>query len=137
MVRVSDLSDHLSLGQVARVSCPLSLGLWGARVGEHHKSLSVRSCELTFGAAQAEGGHREGVASCLREGCPGLGTFPPLIARPSGRRPGTAAGFRSVRGVRLWGPATNPTARALVSWRCPLWGRQEGIWGGGGHLVPL
>ena len=29
-------------------------------------------------------------------------------------------------GVRGWGPVTNPTARALASWLCALWGLHEG-----------
>ena len=33
-------------------------------------------------------------------------------------------------GVRAWGHVTNPTARALSSWRCALWGRHEGARGG-------
>ena len=33
-------------------------------------------------------------------------------------------------GVRAWGPVTNPTARALSSWLCALWGRHEGARGG-------
>ena len=33
-------------------------------------------------------------------------------------------------GVRVWGPVNNPTARALSSWLCALWGRHEGAWGG-------
>ena len=37
-------------------------------------------------------------------------------------------------GVRAWGPVTNPTARALASWLCALWGRQEGA--RGGRLLP-
>ena len=36
--------------------------------------------------------------------------------------------------MRAWGPVTNPTARALASWLCALWGRQEGT--RGGCLVP-
>ena len=38
-------------------------------------------------------------------------------------------------GVRAWGPVTNPTAGALSSWLCALWGRQEGALGGG-RLLP-
>ena len=38
-------------------------------------------------------------------------------------------------GVRAWGPVTNPTARALSSWLCALWGRHEGA-RGGGRLLP-
>ena len=36
--------------------------------------------------------------------------------------------------MRAWGPVTNPTARALGSWLCALWGRHEGAWGG--RLMP-
>ena len=32
--------------------------------------------------------------------------------------------------VRAWEPVTNPTARALASWLCALWGRHEGARGG-------
>ena len=32
-------------------------------------------------------------------------------------------------GVRAWGTVTDPTARALASWFCALWGRQEGARG--------
>ena len=34
----------------------------------------------------------------------------------------------------MWGPVTNPTARALASWLCALWGRLEGAWGGASCL---
>ena len=33
-------------------------------------------------------------------------------------------------GVPAWGPVTKPTARALASWLCALWGRHEGALGG-------
>ena len=36
--------------------------------------------------------------------------------------------------VVAWGPFTNPTARALASWLCALWGRHEGA--PGGRLLP-
>ena len=32
--------------------------------------------------------------------------------------------------MRAWGPVTNPTARALASWLCALWGRHNGARGG-------
>ena len=38
-------------------------------------------------------------------------------------------------GVRAWKPVTNPTARALSSWLCALWGRHKGA-RGGGRLLP-
>ena len=56
----------------------------------------------------------------------------PLV--PSGVRPGPTTHWLWVRGVRAWEPVTNPTARALASWLCALWGRHEGAWGG--HLLP-
>ena len=37
-------------------------------------------------------------------------------------------------GVQAWGPVTNPTAHALASWLCALWGRHEGA--RGGRLLP-
>ena len=37
-------------------------------------------------------------------------------------------------GVGAWGPVTNPTARALASWLCALWGRHEGARGGASCL---
>ena len=33
-------------------------------------------------------------------------------------------------GVQAWGPVTSPTARALASWLCALWGWHEGAKGG-------
>ena len=36
--------------------------------------------------------------------------------------------------VQAWGPVTNPTARALASWLCALWGRHDGA--RGGRLLP-
>ena len=38
-------------------------------------------------------------------------------------------------GMRAWGPVTNPTARALSSWLCALWGRHEGARGGGASCL--
>ena len=48
----------------------------------------------------------------------------------SGVRPGPTTHWLWVRGMRAWGPVTNPTARALASWLCALWGRHEGARGG-------
>ena len=56
---------------------------------------------------------------------------PPLLW---GLRPGPTTHWLWVRGVRAWGPVTNPTARALASWLCALWGRHAGV--RGGRLLP-
>ena len=58
---------------------------------------------------------------------------PRPLVRP-GVRPGCTTHCLWVRGVRAWGPVTNLTARALASWLCALWGRQEGA--RGGRLLP-
>ena len=50
-----------------------------------------------------------------------------------GMRPGPTTHWLWLRGVRVWGPVTNPTARPLASWLCALWGRHEGV--RGGHLL--
>ena len=56
--------------------------------------------------------------------------LPALWAGCRGRLP-TGCGCG---GVRVWGPVTNPTARALASWLCALWGRHEGARGGASCL---
>ena len=56
----------------------------------------------------------------------------PLVL--SGVRPGHTTHWMWVRGVRAWGPVTNPAARAPASWYCALWGQQEAAWGG--RLLP-
>ena len=63
-------------------------------------------------------------------GRPGLGTLPCPTARRWGVRSGPAIHWLWVRGVWAWGPVTNPTALALASWLCALWGRHEGPRGG-------
>ena len=52
----------------------------------------------------------------------------------SGVRQGDTTHWLWVRGLRAWGLVTHPTARALASWLCALWGRHEGAQGG--RLLP-
>ena len=56
---------------------------------------------------------------------PALCMFCCGVSLPTGRGCGA---------LRAWGPVTNPTARALPSWLCALWGRHEGA--RGGALLP-
>ena len=56
----------------------------------------------------------------------------PLVL--SGVRPGPTTHWLWVWGLRACGPVTSPTARALASWLCALWGRHEGA--RGGRLLP-
>ena len=39
-----------------------------------------------------------------------------------------------MRSMRVWGPSTGPTARALAGRRCALWGWRKGVPGGGGGV---
>ena len=57
------------------------------------------------------------------------GSFPRSPV-PAVGQPGTVVRISRARVVWLWGPATGPTASALASWRCALWGWWEGIPGG-------
>ena len=75
-----------------------------------------------------------GGASCLGMGRPGLDALPPPTARPLGGCRGPLPTGCGCGGLRAWGPITNPTARALASWLCALWGRHEGA--RGGRLLP-
>ena len=112
---------------------PTTHWLWvqgGTGVGTRHQPHSARSFEL---ALRAMGAAR---------GCPG-GAPPAWVwgvrcrALSHPRLPALWAGCRGplptgcgCGGVRAWGPVTNPTARALASWLCALWGRHEGARGG-------
>ena len=75
-------------------------------------------------------GARGGGASRLGVGRPGSGAVPRPTARPWGVRPGPAMHWLRGRGMWAMGPVTKPTARALVSWLCALWGRHKGALGG-------
>ena len=54
---------------------------------------------------------------------------PPPLVLP-GVRPGPTTHWLWVREMQARGPITNPTARALASCLCALWGRHEGALGG-------
>ena len=99
----------------------------GAGVGTRHQPHSARSCEPAFCAVGAARGRPGGALPAWVWGVPGGRS-------PGPRLPALWVGCRGplptgcgCRGVRAWGPVTNPTARALASWllRC-----------GGGTRVP-
>ena len=52
----------------------------------------------------------------------------------SGVRTGLTTHWLWARGVRVWGPVINPTARTLACWLCALWARHDGA--RGGRLLP-
>ena len=116
---------------------PSTHWLWvrgGAGVGTRHQCHSARSCELALRAVGAARGRPGGAPPAWVWGVRGRAlSHPRLPALWAGYRGPLPTGF-GCGGVRAWGPVTNPTARALASWRCALWGRHEGA--RGGRLLP-
>ena len=116
---------------------PTTQWLWvrgGAGVGTRHQPRSKRSCELALRAVGAARGHGGGAPPAWVWGVRGRAlSHPRLPALWAGCRGPLPTGC-GCGGVRAWGPVTNPTARALASWLCALWGRHEGArWG---RLLP-
>ena len=113
---------------------PLAVGAGGC--GRADPSPTPQRALLRAGFARCGGGTRVpgGGASCLGVGRPGRALsharLPALWAGCRGPLP-TGCGCG---GLRAWGPVTNPTARALASWLCALWGRHEGARGGASCL---
>ena len=99
---------------------------WGPVTHPTERTLATWLCAL-WGRHE---GARGGGASCLGVGRPRLGALPRPTARPWRERLGPANHWLWSRGVWAWGPVPNPTAHALASWLCALWGRQEGAPGG-------
>ena len=121
-------------GQSAGAHYPLAVGVGGCGRGD--PSPNPQHALLRAGFARCGGGTRApgGGASSESFGRPGSGALPPPTARPLGGLPGPTTHWLWVRGVRAWGPVTNPKARALASWLCALWGRQEGARKGASYL---
>ena len=98
----------------------------GCGRGPTARALACWLCVLLGRHQGAQGGaYRLGVGRL------GLGTLPCPTAHPWVMRPGSASPWLWVRGLWAWEPVTNPTARALQTWPCVLWGRQEVDRGGG------
>ena len=75
-----------------------------------------------------------GGASCLGVGRTGSGICHPRLPALWAGCWGPLPAGCGWGGMRAWGPVTNPTARALASWLCALWGRHEGA--RGGRILP-
>ena len=121
-------------GRAAGAHYPLAVGGGAAGVGTHHQTHSARSWVLALRAVGAAQGRPRGAPLAWLWGVRGRALS---NARPPDLwdvRPGPTTHWLWVRGVRLWGPVTKPTARALASWLCAPRGRHEGAWGG--RLLP-
>ena len=121
-------------GRAAGAHYPLFVGAGGAGVGTRHQPHSARSCELALRAVGAARGRPGGAPLALVWGVRGWALSHPRPLVRSGVRPGPTTHWLWMRGVRAWGPVTNPRARALASWLCALPGRHEEA--RGGRLLP-
>ena len=112
---------------------PTTHWLWlrgGAGVGTRHQPHSARSCVLWGRHEGARGGR-------LLPGCgaSGVGRSPTPVCQLSGRAAGAHYPLAVGAGGRGRGdPSHTPSARALASWLCALWGRHERARRGG--LLP-
>ena len=118
-------------GRAAGAHYPLTVGAGGCGRGD--PSPTPQQALLRAGFARCGGGTR----------APGGGAPPAWVwgvrcrALFHPRLPALWAGCRGpvptgcgCAGLRAWGPVTNPTAPALASWLCALWGRHEDARGG-------
>ena len=126
----SPTPDHSSFSACGRGPIPPGCGCGGCRRGD--PSPTPQRALLRAGSPPCRGGMRvpEGGASCPGVGRPGSGTLPTPTTRPFGRAAGAHYPLAVGAGGAAWGPVTNPTARALASRLCALWGRHEGAQGG-------
>ena len=118
----SPMPDRPTLGRAAGARYQLALGAGGVGGGTRHRPHSARSWELALRAVRATRGPPGGGGICPDVGRPGVGALPRPTARPWGVRPQPATHLLWVRRMWAWGPVTDPTASALASWLCTLWG---------------
>ena len=133
----SPTPDCRSFGACGRGPLPTGCGCRGC--GRGNRSPTPQRALLRAGFARCGGGTRVpggGGASLAWvwdvRGRPLSHPRPPVLW---GVRPGPTTHWLWVRRVLAWGSVTNPTARALASWLCALWGRHEGA--RGGRLLPV
>ena len=123
------------LGRAARAHYPLAVGAEGVGVGTRHQPHRARSCKLALRAVAAARGHPEGAPLAWVRGVRGRALSHPRPLVLWDVLPGPTTHWLWVRGMRAWGPVTNPTAGALASWLCVLWGRHKSP--RGGRLLPV
>ena len=108
---------------------PLAVGAGGAGVGTRHQPHSARSCELALRAVGTARGAGRGLLAWMG-GVRGRKLSHPRPLVYSGVRPGPTTHWLWMQRVQAWEPVNNPTAGALASWLCALWGQHEGARGG-------
>ena len=122
-------------GRAAGAHYPLAVAAGGCGRGD--PSPTPQRALLRAGFARCGGSMRVPGGGRLLPGCGAseVGRSPTPDCPPSGRAAGAHYPLAvGAGGGRAWGPVTKPTARALASWLCALWGRHEGA--RGGRLLP-
>ena len=104
-------------------------------MGTRHLPHSARSCELALRAVGVARGRPGGAPLPWPGGPVGLSALLRRTARPWRVRQGSATHWLWMRGLWAWKLVTSPTARALASWLCALWGRHGGARGGASCLA--
>ena len=130
----SPTPNHSSFRACGRGPLPTGCGCRGCGRGD--PSPAPQRALLRAGFARCGGGTRapRGGASCLSVWRPGTGALPPPTTRSFGRAAGAHYPLAVGAGGAGTGPVTNPTARALASPPCALWGRHDGARGGASCL---
>ena len=111
---------------------PTTHGLWvrevrACRLVTTPQRALLQASFLRWGCSTTAPG---GGASCLGVARLGSGTLPPPTACPFGQAAGAHYPLAVVAGGAGVGTRHHPTARALASWLCALWGQHEGARGG-------
>ena len=99
-------------------------------MGTRHQPHFARSCQLALRAVGAAREPQGGAPLAWVWGVRGRALSQPRLLVLWGVRPEPTTHWLWVRGVWVWGPVTNPTARAIACWLCALWRRHEGARGG-------
>ena len=122
------------LGACGQGPLPTDCG-YGA-CGRGDPSPTPQRVLLPSGFARCGGSTREPGRGglLLGAGRPRLGALSRRTARPWGVRPRPTTQWLWVWGVLAWGPVTNSTGQAVVSWLCALWGGTRVL--GGGRILP-
>ena len=101
-----------AFGCAAGAHYPQAVGARGAGVGTRHQPHSARSCELALRAVGAARGRPGEAPVAWVWGVRGRALSHPRPLVLSGVRPGPTTHWLWVRGLRAWGPVTNPKARS-------------------------
>ena len=127
----SPITDQSSFQACVRGRLPTGCGCRGC--GPRDLSPTPQRALLRAGFARCGGGKRApsgGAPHAWVWDVRGRALSHPRPLVRSGMRLGPTTHWLWVRGVLAWGPVTHPTARALASWLCALWGWHEGARGG-------